>query len=199
VLIAALLGREAVGFYSAAYKPVMFAIAALAVFYASFLASYSAAQQRDAEQLFRRSVLLALGLAVPGALAVTIGAGAAVDLIYGDAYGPAAGALAILIWSVPLLAVSGAYASALIAAGRQNRLMTNNVIGAFVNVLLNIAVVPVAGIEGAAAVTLVSEALVLALHVRAISSLELERTPVRLVVAFLQWHVLPTDTRSAER
>jgi O-antigen/teichoic acid export membrane protein len=199
MLAAVLLGREAVGFYSAAYRPVMFAVSALAIFYVSFLASYSAAQTTEAEQLFRRSVLVAAALAVPAAAMVSVGAGPAVDVLFGNEYEPAAGVLAILIWSVPVLGISGAYAGALIAADRQDRLMRNNVIGAVANVLLNLLVLPIAGIQGAAAVTVATECLILALNARAVAGLGLEPSPLQLARAFLREHLMPAGAPSGER
>jgi O-antigen/teichoic acid export membrane protein len=166
LLIAVLLHRTDVGFYGAAYKPVLFSTAALGLFYMSFLASYSAAAAPQAFRLFRRAVALTGAATIPIALVLSAGAGLVVKLFYGTAYSPAATALAILIWTVPVLAISGAYANALIAAHRQGSLMRNNGIAAAFNVLVNAAAIPLFGIEGAAVVTVASELLGLSLNHR---------------------------------
>lgn len=188
LLIALLLTRESVGLYSAAYKPVLFAVSALALFYVSFLAHYSAAAGEDARQLFRRTVALGFGVTVPVALLFTFESSTFVELAYGEAFGGAAAALSVLIWTVPILALSGAYRQALIAGGHERRLMVNNVIGAHFNVAANLAVIPLFGIVGAAAVTIASELLIATLNARAVVTLGLERSPVSVIVDFVRWH-----------
>jgi O-antigen/teichoic acid export membrane protein len=188
LLIAVVLTRVDVGLYTAAYKPVLFAITGLAIFYVSFLASYSAAKGEDAAQLFRRTVAIALGATVPVALVTSITSEHLTRLAYGSDYEGAAVALAILVWCVPVLAVTGAYAQAMIAGHRERRLMKINVIGAAVNVAGNVAAVPLVGIAGAAAVTLASEVLILTLMARAVVGYGIERSPWDLAKDFVRFH-----------
>jgi O-antigen/teichoic acid export membrane protein len=197
LVIATLLGRHSVGLYTAAYKPVLFAITALAIFYVSFLASYSAAEGQSAAQLFRRTVAIALGCTVPVALLIAIGSSAFCRLAYGSAYAGAALPLAILIWCVPVVAINGAYANALIAGHRERSLMFINVTGAGFNLLCTVVAVPLAGLAGAAAVTLASELLIMALLARSVVTRGLERSPVSIIVDFFRWHA-PTKPPRAE-
>lgn len=166
LLIAVLLGREDVGFYGAAIKPVLFLSGALGLFYISFLTSYSTASAGHAGLLFRRTV--AASSAVAGLVAVGVAALSPiiVTLFYGHAYDAAALPLAVLAFSVPVLAMAGAYGTALIAGHRQVALMRNNAAGAVFNIAANFAIIPVAGIAGAAAVTVASEVLNLLLNYR---------------------------------
>lgn len=189
LLIALFLGRESVGLYSAAYKPVLFALSALSLFFVSFLAHYSAAAGEDARQLFRRTVAVAVGVTVPAAAVAALASGQFVRIAYGDAFTGAAAAMAVLVWTLPILAVSGAYRHALIAGHREHRLMRNNLVGALFNAVANLAAIPLAGIVGAAAVTIASEALITALNVRAVVGYELERSPVTVLAEWLRWHV----------
>ncbi len=166
LLVAVLLGREDVGFYGAATKPVLFIAGALGLFYVSFLTSYATASSSHAGPLFRRTV--GFSAAATGLLAV-LGAALApliVAVFYGHAYDDAALPLAILVFAIPLLAIAGAYGVALIAGHQQAALMRNNVAGAVFNIAANIAVIPVFGIAGAAAVTVASELLNLVLNYR---------------------------------
>ena len=197
LLIAVLMTRESVGLYSAAYKPVLFAVSALSLFYLSFLAHYSAAIGEDARQLFRRTVTLGIGATVPVALLLTFESSTFVELAYGEAFAETATALAVLIWTVPILAVSGPYRHALIAGDQEHRLMLNNVIGAVVNVAANLAVIPHFGIVGAAAVTIVSEAIIATLNARAVVVLGLESSPVTVLVEWVRWHA-PVRSGSAD-
>lgn len=194
LLIGVFLGREQVGLYGAAYRPVLFAVTALALFLVSFLAHYSATADEDASQIFRRTVVLALGLTFPGALLLSLESSRFVHLAYGPAFAAAAPVLAVLIWTVPILAVGGTYRQTLVAAHRERRLMANNVLGAVFNAAANLVVIPLTGIVGAAVVTVVSEAIIAALNARAVVSEGLERSPVRVVADFVRWHG-PTRSR----
>ncbi len=166
LLVAVLLGREDVGFYGAAIKPVLFLSGALGLFYISFLTSYSTASPAHAGQLFRRTVVVSSAAAGLVAVGVAALSPIIVTLFYGHAYDDAALPLAVLAFSVPVLAMAGAYGTALIAGHQQVVLMRNNAVGAIFNVLANFAVIPVAGIAGAAAVTVASEVLNLVLNYR---------------------------------
>jgi O-antigen/teichoic acid export membrane protein len=174
VLIAILLYRADVGFYGAAYKPILFVSTVTGLFTVSFLASYSApAAERVRAALFSRALRLLLAATVAIALALSILSGTFVSLLYGDAYAPAAGALAILAWTLPVLALQGLYGNALIAGERQKLLMRHNIAGAAFNVLANFGAIPLAGIEGAAAVTIASLLIVLVLNYRSAVALRL--------------------------
>lgn len=177
VAIALFLGREELGWYSAAYKPVTLFAVAIILFFMAFLASYSAAGAEEAHQLVRRAVRLVAITTIPLAAFLTFTAGFFVRLFYGDAYAPATIALAILIWSVPAMAIGGAYGSALIAGNRQGLLMRINVAVALLTIAASFAIVPFAGIEGAAAVTVGAHMLVLVLSRRSALRLDLAPRP----------------------
>jgi O-antigen/teichoic acid export membrane protein len=157
--------------YGAAAKPVLFCVTAMGLFYVSFLASYSASDAAHASELFRRTLRLAAVMTVPVAAVLSAGSGFVVSLVYGKDYADAAGALAILVWAVPILAIMGPYHMALIAGERQGVLMRINLIGAGFAVIANFVAVPLGGIEGAAAVMLASQLLVLVLSYRQASAL----------------------------
>jgi O-antigen/teichoic acid export membrane protein len=164
LLVAVLLGRRDVGVYGAAYKPVLFLSGAVGLFYVSFLSTYSAVGSDRAHDLFRRTVATTFAAGAAVAVALAASSGLVVSAFFGSAYDGSAVPLAILVWTVPILAATGAYAVALIAADRQSVLMRNNVVGAVFNVAANFAAVPLAGIRGAAVVTIASELLNLALN-----------------------------------
>jgi O-antigen/teichoic acid export membrane protein len=164
LLVAVLLGRHDVGVYGAAYKPVLFLSGAVGLFYVSFLSAYSAVAPDQARELFRRTLFTIAAAAAVVALAVAAASGMVVSAFFGSAYDGSAVPLAILVWTVPILAATGAYAVALIAADRQSVLMRNNVIGALFNVAANFVAIPLVGIQGAAAVTIASELLNLGLN-----------------------------------
>ena len=175
-LVAVLIGRADVGFYGAAYKPVLFFSGALGLFYVSFLSQYSVLDAEHLRHLFRRTVLAAGAATLALATLLAAGAGLIVENMYGEQYAPAAAVLAVLIWTVPLLAVNGAYSNALIAGHRQRVLMRSNITGAAFNVLANAAAIPLFGIEGAAVVTVLSELIVLGMNYRGATRMDLAPT-----------------------
>ncbi|MGI8593478.1 MAG: flippase [Solirubrobacteraceae bacterium] len=166
LVVAVFLGRGDVGFLGAAYKPVLFFVGAMGLFYVSFLSSFSALDAEHQRSLFRKTTLAAAGITIPLALAMSAGAGVIVGLVYGDAYAPAALVLAILAWTIPVLALNGPFSNALIAGHHQRVLMRNNLVGAGVSLVANFAVVPWAGIAGVAAVAVASELLIVILQYR---------------------------------
>jgi O-antigen/teichoic acid export membrane protein len=136
------------------------------MFSLSLLASYSAASGDVALQLYRRAARSATAVAIVAAICLSLGASLLVDAVYGDEFEPAATVLAILALRIPFMALSGVYSSVLIAGGGQVQLMQNNIAGAVVNVVGVLAAVKLAGIEGAAAVSVLSAVVILVLNVR---------------------------------
>src|SRR5437588_12759250 len=103
----------------------------------------------------------------PLAVLLSSAAVVAVPLVFGDAYRGAAAALVVLAWRIPIMALTSPLGSSLIAAGRQTTLMRINVVGALVLVGADLVAVPLGGIVGAAAVSVVVSLVVLALTWRA--------------------------------
>jgi O-antigen/teichoic acid export membrane protein len=166
-LIAVLLGAAKVGFYAAAFKPVLFVMGVVGMFSTVFLSAFSAARsQTRRNELGSRAIRLGSIASFPVAALMTIAAPLVVPLFYGGGYGPAIAPFAILAWAIPCLALSAPYGTALIAAGRQRTLMKQNLIGAGFQVVASLIAVPLIGIDGAAAATVGTFALVLALNHR---------------------------------
>ena len=163
LIVAIALGRADVGYLGAAYKPVLFFAGAMGLFYVSFLSSFSALDPEHQRSLFRRTAFAAIAVTLPLAIAMCAFAGVIVPTVYGDQYDPAIGALAILVFVIPILALNGPYTNALIAGHEQKVVMRNNLIGAGFNIVANCIAVPLWGITGVAAVAVASEGLILVL------------------------------------
>jgi O-antigen/teichoic acid export membrane protein len=181
LLIGIVLTRWEVGLYAAAYKPVMFGSGMVALLSIAALAEYSAeGRLGERAALVRRTALTAGAVTTGVALVLSLGAELILTRFFGESYGGAAPAMAILAWTLPLLACTTPYGSVLIAADRQRRLMHNNLTAAAFNIGANFAAVPLFGIEGAAAVTLASLLIVLVLNQRDAVRLGLADPLVRL-------------------
>jgi polysaccharide transporter, PST family len=166
VLLGFLVLREDVGLYAAAHRPVVFCAAVSGVLLVSFLASYSAVIGKNvAVDIFRRTVRLA-ATTIPLALLVSAMSSTVVRVVYGTAYVPAGPVLALLIWVVPIVLVSGPYGVALLAAHHHGQLLRNNAVGAAFTVLVTVAGGASIGIVGAAIAAIAGQGLVAVLNYR---------------------------------
>lgn len=181
-LITLVLGSREAGLYGAALRPVLFLAGALGLFSLSFLASYSASDGDSGRELFHRSIRASLAITVPIAFVLSATAWTIVPLVYGQPFTQAAPALAILAWWIPLLALTGPYTNVLVAGHRQGRLLRDNLYAGVFAIVGNLLAVPIAGIVGAAAVTVISQLLVLALNHRSSVSFDLA-SPILAVFA----------------
>ncbi|HEY3412068.1 MAG TPA: flippase [Armatimonadota bacterium] len=168
ILLGIFRSGEEVAYYAAAYRvilPVLSlagAVGTVAIPQLSFLVA-----RRDAgtgiavTRLCRQLVLWALPMAVGGALT----AEPIILLVFGPEFLPAVAPFQILIWSVVTVYSNAAFAFLLLARGRDRRYLAAAAAGALVNMGLNLLIIPIAGMLGAALTTIVSELTVLSLLV----------------------------------
>ena len=103
------------------------------------------------------SIITCLSLAQ--SVGMTVLAKPIVLLLYGEEYSKTAGILAVAVWYNTF----GHYGSVrniwILAEGKQKYLTTINVVGAFANVALNFAIIPVWGAVGAAVASVITQFL----------------------------------------
>jgi O-antigen/teichoic acid export membrane protein len=80
-----------------------------------------------------------------------------IDATFGATYAAAALPLQVLIWSIPLLWMRNVFQAALIAAGREDRVLHMTAAVAALALVLNLILVPLLGAVGAAVTTVVAE------------------------------------------
>jgi O-antigen/teichoic acid export membrane protein/uncharacterized protein YbaR (Trm112 family) len=160
VLLGFILGPTAVGWYSAAYKPVT---AALALPVSYFLALFPVLSRTYAEsrEAFRevtvRSLRLTSVFAVPLGVVGTFFAEPVIALLFGPTYANSVPALQVLSWSAVLVILRGTYRQALNAAGGAKLDLSCAGTSTAVNVGLNLLLISYYGIIGAAIATLLAE------------------------------------------
>lgn len=158
-------GADAAGYYSAAYTMIAFAANLIVAFAHTVLPTLTrlegAREERDA--LFQGAGAQAFTVALPVGAGAWFVAEPVIREIFGVAYLPGVIALQLLAWSIPLAALRELPVVALIAAGRERDLLRVNAITAAANMALVVAVVPPYGLRGAAAATLATELIRLAL------------------------------------
>jgi O-antigen/teichoic acid export membrane protein len=162
-------GQAPAGYYAAAYTFIAFA-ANLAVTWAhSVLPSLAKFGRGDANrnEVYATAMLLAFIVSLPIAIGGMLTAKPLIDLVYGNAFAPAAVALVWLLPAIPLSALREVGVAGLLGSADGERfLIRTNAMTAAVNIALIIPVVPRYGMVGAAAVTVITEVLRLALTAR---------------------------------
>jgi O-antigen/teichoic acid export membrane protein len=159
ILIGVMLGAAPVGWYAAAYKPVT-AILAAPVTYFMGLFPVLSRYQGEPEKLraiLTRSLRFSAIFAIPVGVGGTLLAEPVIGLLFGESYRAAVVPLQLLSWSAALITLRGTFRHALNAAGRQRNDLSCAVAAAVINVGLNLVLIPMYGIVGAAAATLVCD------------------------------------------
>jgi O-antigen/teichoic acid export membrane protein len=182
VLVYAIEGAGDAGIYSAVYRVldrIQFLPAAVMTTLFPLIAAAWPRERDRAHRLVQLAIDY-LGIAALPALGFTVvAAEPVVELLFGDEFVRGAPALPILMGAFIALAYYQLALSVTIVLGLQRRLVAFAAVGLVVNVLLNLALIPVFGYIAAAWVTLVTEALVAWLALR---------------MAFLKMEVRPQPT-----
>jgi PST family polysaccharide transporter len=162
IMIGQMLGNDAVGIYSAAVRisEIWYFIATAIA--ASVLPSIlDAKKNNEAQYRHRLQGLFDLmtWLAVIVALPVTLFATPLVTMLFGPDYSEAGGVLAIHVWATVFVFLGVAGGNWFLAENQQLISLQRTALGAVVNVLLNIVLIPMLGVVGAAWATLISYAV----------------------------------------
>lgn len=166
ILLSFLRPAEEVGVYTVAYKFLEQSLLLPTLFMGVVFPILTRALHAgggDAGAVIRRSFHFLLLLGVPLAVATVVLARPLVHLVAGSGFDAAATPLRILAPAIVLAFVNVVFAGVLFALNRRRELLWASVAGLAVNIALNLIVIPAYGYRGAAATTVFSEALGLAL------------------------------------
>jgi len=159
VMIKIILSDEAVGQYAAAVRlsEAWYFIPAiiLSTLFPAIISIKSIDEKKYYERLqylFNMMALLAIIIAIP----TTLLSARIVDFLYGDAYYLTASVLRIHIWAGLFVFIGGSVSKWLIAENLQLYSMIVSIMGAIINVILNIILIKHYGIVGAAWATLIA-------------------------------------------
>lgn len=165
LLLKAFTDSDSVGYYSFAYRAVDLAFPLSFFFVGSVfpvLSGYHLEQRHDDfRALYQRShdVLSVIGMTIVTGLILF--AHPLVRLVGTDQYAASVTSLQVLSMAVALIWLSNLVDHGLIAIGRQAVLLWTACLGLAVNVGVNLVLIPIYGKEGAAAATVITEAVVL--------------------------------------
>lgn len=172
LLIGLLAGEESAGLYAAVYKLAAIALVPAEILLMAFLPTLANAfgsleQMRERSHAFTTALFsLGLPLCLGGALVAPELAMA----VYGAEYGAAGTALVLLMVNMLLAYGAFAYGQPLVAWNRERMFLLAFALGLGLNVLLDFALIPRFGINGAATATVLSQGtsmlILIALHYR---------------------------------
>jgi O-antigen/teichoic acid export membrane protein len=173
LMLSGLHGLSAVAMYAAAYKvSEAFLLVPIAVSATVLPLVSSAAMARgalDGRQVYRSSLMLVAVLALPFALLCTFESRFILVTLFGSRYSGSSEALSILGWATLLMAINMQTTATLIALGKEGLVLGVLAVNLAVNAAGNALLIPSFSYNGAAASTLVTEALNLVVQVALIS------------------------------
>lgn len=164
VMLSPMMGDAAVGIYSAAHK--LFEPFSLIphAFLLSLFPIMSASFKNSKERLlksYRLSLKYLLIIALPIAMGTTLLADKIILLVYGAEFANSTTVLQILIWSIIFNFVSAAVLMSLLTSiGKQKLNTIGTGLGAFVNVTLNLILIPLLSYNGAAIATVMTNIVI---------------------------------------
>jgi O-antigen/teichoic acid export membrane protein len=162
VLLGFWRGSTTVGWYNAAYKPVVIALALPLSYFVGLFPALSRTYigNRDAfRNLVNRSLELCWIFVVPLVIGGMLLAPQVIALLYGPAYASSVGPFRILVWSAALVILRQSYADSLTATGHQKLALRCAIVSASFNVGLNVLFIPRYGMLGAASATVSADVI----------------------------------------
>ncbi len=120
-------------------------------------------EKRRFATLYTEAVRILLLVALPGAVIVTVEAHSIVQMLGGEQFQAATGAVQILIWAMILTFLNQLAESACTAAHLEHRIPRVTIISTIINIAANLLLIPRWQILGASVATLSSEAVTLCL------------------------------------
>ena len=162
IMLSVLKGDAAVGFYNAAYNPLLALsfiplvitsslFPAMSVFFKSSKKSLEISSKKSSKYLF------IIGLAI--SVGTFILADRFILLFYGKEFVQSVIAFQILVWFIPLRFVSSVLGTVLSAVDKQSLRTVSVAFSAILNICLNLILIPLFSFVGASIATLISELL----------------------------------------
>jgi len=158
MIVAAMLGQAAVGFFGAANRLLTVSQAVLAMYFYGVFPRMSRVAGHELSRFLRRSVQLAFWPSLAIAIVLCATAPSAIQLIFGPGYAHGSPAvLRALIWVLPVVAWRANARQALIVVGRMREEAACSLAGLILLAVLVTALSRIHGLTGAAWAMLASE------------------------------------------
>ncbi len=174
VLLGLLLGERSVGLYTAPYRICFLLLSIATVIQISYLPSISSGATQNSQSVAKatsQSIYLATAVAAPTVVGGIVLARPLLETLFGPNYGEGAIAFRLLLVSIACIFIYGAIHNVLLAYDRLRTGLLIMTFSAGLNIALALVAIPRYGLVGAAAVTAVSEIVILTLGLIAIHRL----------------------------
>jgi O-antigen/teichoic acid export membrane protein len=172
VLLSKFVTNDVVGWYNAAYRLSMALLFFFNGFSVAVVPSLSRTYIEDAEAVERwyyRSVKFILMLSVPIAVGGMLVAFPLIRFLYTDEFLPAASALQIIIWDMPILMFTSFCGNMTTVVGEERSAARIYMLAAVTNIATNLFAIPRYGYLGAAATTVLTDLVAAVLFYRLLS------------------------------
>lgn len=164
IILSAVVGKEAVGFYGAPNKLIYFFLSLYSVYMVAVfpvMSIYYKKSENSLKFIYERSLKYTLIICLPVTIFISLMALQIITAVYGGAYGPSALALQILVWTLTLVSVSGISANLLGSINRQLTVIKITTVGIVLNILLGLLLIHKFSFIGASVTTVVTDISVL--------------------------------------
>jgi len=151
--------REAVGLYAVAYTLVSFIANMGVAYFLTLLPGLTRTTEvlEEHRAVFHTATAHVFAVGFPIAVGGALLSAQIIDTIFGSGYGDSAAALRILVWAIPVSLLRDVPIMALLARGREDRILRLTAWAAALSIVLNLALIPPFGLIGAAAATVLTE------------------------------------------
>jgi O-antigen/teichoic acid export membrane protein len=151
--------RESVGLYAVAYTLVSFIANIGAAYFLTLLPGLTRTTERDSEHrdVYHTATAHVFAVGFPIAVGGSLLSPQVIDTIFGSGYSHSAAALRVLVWAIPVSLLRDVPVTALLARGREDRILRLTALAASLSIVLNLALIPPFGLIGAAVATVLTE------------------------------------------
>ncbi len=161
VMLSAMKGDAAVGWYSAAYRLLEGVVFIPAFFAASLfpvMSKFFVSSRSSLKLYYSKSVEYLLFIAIPLVIGTTILADKIIVFLYGIEYANSIIALKVLIWAVFFIFLNYIMGTVLVSINRERLNLVNSGFCVLLNISLNLFLIPSLSYVGASIATIITEA-----------------------------------------
>ncbi|HEX77191.1 MAG TPA: flippase [Dehalococcoidia bacterium] len=184
VMLSVMKGDAVVGWYNAAYQLVLALMFIPAAFIGSLyplLSRYFKSSKDSLRITYEKSFKYLLILAIPLGIGTTLVADKVIALLYGAGFANSVIALQILVWAVSLIFLTSLAGHTMASIDKQWISVRNMGIGALLNIILNLLLIPPYSYIGAAVATVATELTIFVLYYHYLQR-HLYRLPMHRVI-----------------
>ncbi|MFC2060800.1 flippase, partial [Chloroflexota bacterium] len=167
IMLSKMQGDAVTGWYSAAQRPIFATLFIPAIVTASIfpvISRYFISSRDGLVMAYEKTLKYLVMLAIPVGIGTTLVAGRIIPFLFGDGFDNSVIVLQLLAWAVSLVFLITFTGHTLVSIDRQATAMRFSGIGALLNVVLNLSLIPSLSYTGAAIASIISVTLVLALQ-----------------------------------